>query len=72
MKQRLKIAIAWLSDVSIILLDEPCSNLDQKGITWYKNIAKKYYQDKLIIVCSNNIKEESFFCEHSFNLENYI
>ena len=42
MKQRLKIAIAWLSDVSIILLDEPCSNLDQKGITWYKNIAKKY------------------------------
>ena len=72
MKQRLKLALAWLSDVSIILLDEPVSNLDKKGIEWYKNLATKYAEDKLVIVCSNNIPDEFFFCEHSLNIEDFI
>ena len=72
MKQRLKLALAWLSDVSIILLDEPCSNLDKKGIEWYKDLATKYTKDKLVIVCSNNIPDEFFFCEHSLNMEDFI
>ena len=71
MKQRLKLALAWLSDVSIILLDEPSSNLDKKGLEWYKNLAKKYSKDKLVIVCSNNIEDEYFFCEHSLNIEDF-
>jgi len=72
MKQRLRLALAWLSDVSIVLLDEPCSNLDKKGIEWYKNMATKYAKDKLVIVCSNNIQDEFFFCEHSLNMEDFI
>ena len=72
MKQRLRLALAWLSDVSIILLDEPCSNLDKKGIEWYKNLATKYTKNKLVIVCSNNIPDEFFFCEHSLNMEDFI
>lgn len=71
MKQRLKLALAWLSDVSIILLDEPASNLDKKGVQWYKNLAKQYSKDKLVIVCSNNIEDEYFFCEHSLNIEDF-
>ena len=71
MKQRLKLALAWLSDVSIILLDEPCSNLDKKGVEWYKNLANEYSKDKLVIVCSNNIEDEFFFCEHSLNIEDF-
>jgi ABC-type multidrug transport system ATPase subunit len=35
MKQRLRLVIAWLSDTNILLLDEPISNLDSKGIEWY-------------------------------------
>ena len=69
MKQRLKLALAWLSDVSIILLDEPASNLDKKGVEWYKKLAQQYAKDKLVIVCSNNIKDEYFFCEHSLDIE---
>jgi ABC-type multidrug transport system ATPase subunit len=71
MKQRLKLALAWLSDVSIILLDEPSSNLDKKGVEWYKSLAKEYSKDKLVIVCSNNIEDEYFFCEHSLNIEDF-
>lgn len=71
MKQRLRLALAWLSDVSIILLDEPTANLDRKGIDWYQNLANQYSKDKLIIVCSNNIEEEYFFCEQSLNIEDF-
>ena len=70
MKQRLKLALAWLSDVSIVLLDEPCSNLDTNVIEWYKNLAKEYSKNKLIIVCSNDIEDEFFFCKKSIDIGN--
>lgn len=70
MKQRLKLALAWLTKASVVLLDEPCSNLDKEGIEWYKNMALKYSKDKLVIVCSNNIEAEFFFCKYLLKMEN--
>ena len=72
MKQRLKLALAWLSEVSVVLLDEPCSNLDEKGIEWYKNLAKEYSKNKLVIVCSNHIEDEFSFCKKSLDIGNFI
>ena len=72
MKQRLKLALAWLSEVSVVLLDEPCSNLDEKGIEWYKNLAKEYSKNKLVIVCSNHIEDEFYFCKKSLDISNFI
>jgi len=72
MRQRLKLALAWLSDVSIVLLDEPCSNLDARGIEWYKNLANKYSENRLVIVCSNNIEDEFSFCKKSLDMDNFI
>ena len=60
MKQRVKLAQAIFSDVSILLLDEPCSNLDLKGIELYHSLIEKYCQDRLVIVCSNDEVEYSF------------
>ena len=71
MKQRLKLALAWLSKVSIILLDEPCSNLDAMGIDWYKGLVKKYSKDKLVIVCSNNVEDEFYFCKKSIEIQEF-
>tara|TARA_B100000242_G_C43050618_1_gene490826 strand:- start:192 stop:815 length:624 start_codon:yes stop_codon:yes gene_type:complete len=70
MKQRLKLSLAWLSEVPVVLLDEPCSNLDTNGIEWYKNLAKEYSKNKLIIVCSNDIEDEFFFCKKSIDIGN--
>jgi len=60
MKQRVKLAQAIFSDVSILLLDEPCSNLDLRGIELYHSLIEKYCQDRLVIVCSNDEIEYSF------------
>ena len=60
MKQRVKLAQAIFSDAAIILLDEPCSNLDVKGITLYHSLINEYCKDRLVIVCSNDEVEYSF------------
>lgn len=68
MKQRVKLALALLSDVEVVLLDEPCSNLDSAAILWYKDLVKDHGQDKLIIVCSNNQANEFEFCSRHLNM----
>lgn len=60
MKQRVKLAQAIFSDTSIVLLDEPCSNLDTKGIDLYHSLIAGYCQERLVIVCSNDEVEYSF------------
>jgi len=62
MKQRVKLAQAIFSDAAMILLDEPCSNLDSKGIEQYHSLIQRYTPDRLVIVCSND-ETEYRFCE---------
>lgn len=57
MKQRAKLAMAFFADVPVLLLDEPCSNLDEEGFMLYRELMKKYTGDKLTIISSNNAFE---------------
>lgn len=68
MKQRVKLALAILSDSNLILLDEPCSNLDNEAVKWYKNLVEKYASARMIIVCSNNLDYEFDFCKRHINM----
>jgi ABC-type multidrug transport system ATPase subunit len=70
MKQRLKLALAIFSTSPILLLDEPCSNLDKEGYALYKELIQKYAMHKLIIVGSND-PEEYTFCTQQINLMDY-
>lgn len=60
MKQRVKLAQAIFSDTAIVLLDEPCSNLDLNGIQLYHSLISRYCKERLVIVCSNDEVEYSF------------
>jgi ABC-type multidrug transport system ATPase subunit len=71
MKQRLKLGLAILADTPLLLLDEPVSNLDKNAIQWYKNLVQNYGKYKTVIVCSNAIEEEYFFCDKSLNVSDY-
>ena len=70
MKQRLKLALAILSDTPLLLLDEPCSNLDKEGYTLYAELIQQFAQHKLIIVGSNDPQEYEF-CNQQVNLMDY-
>jgi ABC-type multidrug transport system ATPase subunit len=60
MKQRVKLAQAIFSETAIVLLDEPCSNLDVNGIRLYHSLIESYCQARLVVVCSNDEVEYSF------------
>ena len=70
MKQRIKLAQAIFSDVPLMLLDEPCTNLDTAGFELYNTLIRKYGHNKTIIVSSNDINEYSF-CENVINIMDY-
>ncbi|ADY53417.1 ABC transporter related protein [Pseudopedobacter saltans DSM 12145] len=70
MKQRVKLALAFLSDTELLFLDEPCSNLDSQGIDWYLELVRSYAKDRLTIVCSNQEVEYSF-CENQLRIIDY-
>jgi ABC-type multidrug transport system ATPase subunit len=71
MKQRLKLALAIMADTSLLLLDEPTSNLDHDATEWYKDLIGRHCANRIIVVCSNEQKDEYFFCKSVINVEAY-
>ena len=70
MKQRLKLAQAVFADVPVLLLDEPCTNLDKNGYELYHYLIEKYCSQKLIIISSNDVNEYDF-CEEKISILDY-
>ncbi|MCO6496951.1 MAG: ABC transporter ATP-binding protein [Chitinophagaceae bacterium] len=70
MKQRVKLAQAFFCNASVLLLDEPLTNLDAEGVSSYYNLIDRFTQDRLIIVSSNDEKEYSF-CDKKLDLLNF-
>jgi ABC-type multidrug transport system ATPase subunit len=70
MKQRIKLAQALFSDTPVILLDEPCTNLDAEGIALYQRLIREYGAGRLIIVSSND-RQEYDFCEKVIDITEY-
>ncbi len=70
MKQRVKLAQAILSNTETVLLDEPCSNFDAKGIALYHSLIDEYCKNRLVIVCSNDEVEYSF-CNERIDVQEY-
>jgi ABC-type multidrug transport system ATPase subunit len=63
MKQRVKLAQAIFTDTSVVLLDEPCSNLDALGIELYHSLIEGYCKNRLVIISSNDEVEYKFATE---------
>lgn len=67
MKQRVKLGLAFFSESSILLFDEPTTNLDDAGCDWYATQCNKIEDNKLVIVASNQ-KHEYEFCDALINM----
>jgi ABC-type multidrug transport system ATPase subunit len=70
MRQRVKLAQAIFSDVPVVLLDEPCTNLDSMGIQLYHSLINDYCKDRMVVVSSNDEVEFSF-CKERISLTTY-
>lgn len=58
MQQRVKLALALAAHNGLIVLDEPCANLDSSGIAWYRETLKSVRGEATLVVCSNDRNED--------------
>lgn len=70
MKQRIKLALAIFSDVPVLLLDEPCTNLDVAGVQLYQQLIEQYCGQRMLIVSSND-EQEYYMCPERIQIVDY-
>jgi ABC-type multidrug transport system ATPase subunit len=70
MRQRIKLAQAIFTSAPLLLLDEPCTNLDAAGIQLYHSLINEYCSNKLVIVSSND-EQEYAFCTEILHITNW-
>lgn len=70
MKQRLKLVLACCADTSILLLDEPTTNLDRQGVRWYQDMVTKFSKDKILIIASN-AEDDYFLCKEQIIMTDF-
>lgn len=70
MKQRLKLGLAFFTDTPLLLLDEPTSNMDSRGVDWYLSQIEEVKEKKLLIICSNQPSEYGF-CQEVIDITTY-
>ncbi len=67
MRQRVSLLLAIMSSAKLLLLDEPCANLDSDATGWYKDLVKEFCRNRTLIIASNHYPAEytSFSKIHS-------
>lgn len=68
MKQRLKLAVLASSNLSIWLLDEPSSNLDQEGRSMVKKLVQEAVDSGKLVILATNEEQEVEYASHILNL----
>ncbi len=53
MKQRLKLGLTFFSDVRMVFLDEPTTNLDKQSVDWYWRNFSQLGDSSLVFIGSN-------------------
>lgn len=69
MKQRVRIALAVLSDADLLFLDEPTSNLDAQGVEWFRKLISEHLESRTVVVASNSQPNEYFFCTGQLDMK---
>ena len=70
MKQRVRLGQALFSAKPVVLLDEPCTNLDAEGIELYHQLLEETVANKILVICSND-EQEIRTCTERIDIRNY-
>ena len=68
MRQRLRLGLALMVEADLILLDEPTSNLDPKGVDWYRVLLEEELEGRTLLIGSNFDTREMDFCMHELHI----
>lgn len=71
MKQRYKFILAEQSEVDILFLDEPTSNLDEDGITKVFEVIKRKIDNGGTVVIATNEERERILCTRIYNIMDF-
>lgn len=70
MKQKLRIAQAYMENQKIIILDEPTNGLDEKSVENIRKIINNLKkQNKIILIASHNKDDLRILCNKIFKIE---
>lgn len=70
MKQRLGIALTFLEDPELIILDEPFNGLDQEGVVQMRKLFQEMKQTgKTILLASHNREDIEMLCDEVFEMD---
>jgi len=70
MKQRVKLALGIFSSAPVLLMDEPTTNLDESGCSWYHGEVTRLKSTKLVVISSNQAAEYDF-CDQIIQLNQH-
>ncbi|WP_247233730.1 ATP-binding cassette domain-containing protein [Telluribacter sp. SYSU D00476] len=70
MKQRVRLGLAFQSDVPVVFLDEPTSNLDAQGVQWYLDNVINLTDQQLVVIGSNQPQEYEF-CKNIISVSGF-
>ncbi len=68
MKQRLKLALAILTQSEVLFLDEPLTNLDAHTKAWYRDLLVHYMHNRIVLIASND-PEDFMLVNHRIEIE---
>ena len=68
MKQRLKLALSICSRTSVLLLDEPSTNLDTQGVEWFHGLIRDFTGPERLVVVASNVEVDLAFCGPRINI----
>lgn len=70
MKQRLKLAFAIQHSPSILLLDEPRTNLDTEGVNIVYNVIEEQKKSGIVVIATNDLDDINL-CTEKINIEDF-
>ncbi len=70
-QQRVKLASAVIKKPSILIMDEPGSNLDQKGKSLIRNLVQTFRDSNKMVIIASNQQDELDLCNKTIDLNNF-
>ncbi len=71
MRQRLRLALAILTDSKVLCLDEPTSNLDRNAIAWYRQLLEQNSSNRIVLVSTNHNPDDYLRADITLHIHNH-